>query len=221
MKLRTLIAANLMIALAGTVVVQAQTTRLGAKPGSKMRIEGTSNVHDWQVEGKLIGGYLEVGKDFPLEPGAKATPGKIEVKGEAFVPVRSMASIEKDGRSYSTKMDDIMYEKMLATANPKIFYRLSELTLKETAKDKDSPYLFDSKGELVVAGITNQVAMPVSILPLADGKVKISGKTDLKMTDFKIEPPAPKIALGLIKTGDPVTIIFDWMVGPAKSVAAK
>jgi hypothetical protein len=33
----------------------------------------------------------------------------------------------------------------------------------------------------------------------------------MKMTDFKIEPPAPKIALGAIKTGDEITISFEWM----------
>jgi hypothetical protein len=50
------------------LVSYAQTTRFDAKPGSKMRLEGTSNVHDWQVEGLIIGGYLEAGKDFPVSP---------------------------------------------------------------------------------------------------------------------------------------------------------
>jgi hypothetical protein len=54
--------------------------------------------------------------------------------------------------------------------------------------------------------------MPVNVLPLAEKKMKISGTTTLKMTDFKIDPPAPKIAMGMIKTGDEVKLIFDWMV---------
>ena len=32
------------------------------------------------------------------------------------------------------------------------------------------------------------------------------------MTSFQIDPPAPKIALGLIKTGDDVSIHFEWVV---------
>jgi hypothetical protein len=36
----------------------------------------------------------------------------------------------------------------------------------------------------------------------------------LKMTDFKIQPPAPKVALGLIKTGDDVKLKFQWEVFP-------
>src|SRR5271169_5429009 len=44
-------------------------TRFLPRTGSKMRLEGTSNIHDWQVESSLIGGYLEVGPAFPVEPG--------------------------------------------------------------------------------------------------------------------------------------------------------
>mgnify|MGYP000902142743 CR=1 FL=1 len=139
MKLSKLITGNLLLALvaSGTLTAAAQTTRFDSKPGTlKVRIEGTSNIHDWQVEGKLIGGYLEVGPGFPVEPGQAATPGKVQAKVEAFIPVRSMASVEKDGKPYSTKMDDIMYEKLKAQEFPRIFYRLTELTLKEPAKSK-------------------------------------------------------------------------------------
>jgi hypothetical protein len=32
------------------------------------------------------------------------------------------------------------------------------------------------------------------------------------MTDFGIEPPAPKIALGAITTGDDIKFSFEWVV---------
>jgi hypothetical protein len=195
-----------------------QTTRFDSKPGTlKVRIEGTSNIHDWQVEGKLIGGYLEVGPGFPVEPGQAATPGKVQAKVETFIPVRSMASVEKDGKPYSTKMDDIMYEKLKAQEFPRIFYRLTELTLKEPAKSKDAPYVFDAKGELAVAGVTNTISMPVNITPLGEGRLRVTGSVGVKMTDFKIEPPAPALALGMIKTGDDVKLIFDWTVAQRKA----
>jgi hypothetical protein len=193
------------------------TLRFDSKPGAlKVRIEGTSNIHDWQVEGKLIGGYMEVGPGFPVEPGQPATPGKVQAKVEAFIPVRSMASVEKDGKPYSTKMDDIMYEKLKAQEFPRIFYRLTELTLKEPAKSKDAPYVFDAKGELAVAGVTNAISMPVNITPLGENRLRITGSVSVKMTDFKIEPPAPALALGMIKTGDDVKLIFDWTVAQRK-----
>lgn len=200
----------------------AEMTRFNARAGSKMRIEGTSNIHDWQVEANLIGGYLEAGSNFPMEPGQAVSPGKVEAKAEPFVMVHSLKSVEKDGKLYSDKMDEVMYEHLKATEDMKarITFHLTELVLKERAKSKDDPYVFDSKGELVVAGVTNVISLPVNVLPLGEKKLKISGSTSVKMTDFKIEPPAPKIALGMIKTGDDVKIIFEWMVGPRPAPAA-
>ena len=44
--------------LLGLSLQAAELTRFNAKPGNlKMRIEGTSTIHDWQVEGSIIGGY--------------------------------------------------------------------------------------------------------------------------------------------------------------------
>ncbi len=187
--------------------------RFDAEPGSVVRIEGTSSIHDWQVEGKLIGGYVEAGKNFPVEPGQAVQPGEVEAQVEAFIPVGSLHSIEKDGKPYSTKMDEIMHEKLKRNTSPKISYHLTNLILKGSPQNADAPYTFNAIGELVVAGMTNIIAMPVNITPLGDKKLKISGNIAVKMTDFKIQPPAPAIALGLIKTGDQVKLSFTWLVG--------
>lgn len=216
MKQRIYTAALLALGLS-VLPVSAQLTRLDSKPGNlKMRIEGTSNIHKWQSQGKLIGGYIEVGPNFPTQPGQEVQPGKVEAKGEAFVPVRSLASVKDDGSPYSTSMDDIMYGKLKAAEYPRIYFFLDELVLKEVAKGKDQPYLFDSKGRLAVAGVTNAISMPVKVTPMADGRINISGSVEVKMTDFGIEPPAPKVAFGMIKTGDPVTLLFDWQVAQRK-----
>ena len=209
-------AALLLLAMV-SLPAAGQTTTLAARSGSKMRIEGTSNIHDWQVESPFIGGMLEVGANFPLDPGQAVTPGKVEAKGDVFIQVRSLKSVEKDGKAYSDKMDEVMWEHMRETENKRIVYHLTELTLKEAAKAKDAPYVFEAKGDLAVAGVTNQITMTVNVLPLSDKKLKITG---LKMTAYKIEPPAPKIALGMIKTGDDVKLIFEWMLAQRKAPAA-
>lgn len=220
MKLRTLIAVNLaLLATIGLSLPATAAVSYSARSGSKMRIEGTSNIHDWQVQSTLIGGSLEAGDNFPTEPGQEVKPGKVEAQADAFVTVNSLKSVEKDGQPYSDKMDEIMYEHLKADKFKRITFHLTDLTLKEAAKSKDEPYLMEAKGELAVAGVTNTITMPVKVLPTADKKMKISGTATMKMTDFKVEPPAPKIALGLIKTGDEIKVLFDWQVGqraPAK-----
>ncbi len=216
MNLRTFVAGAAALALLAALPSRAlaQTARFDANPKekSKVRIEGTSNIHDWQVEGSIIGGYIQTGANFPTEPGQAATPGKIEAKVEAFIPVRSLKSIEKDGKPYSDKMDEVMMEKLKFPAMLRINFRCTDLTLKEPPKTKDAPYVLESKGELIVAGVTNKITMPVNVLPLGEKRLKIYGNTAVKMTDFGIQPPAPAIALGIIKTGDEVKLFFEWMV---------
>jgi hypothetical protein len=218
MNKRTLIAGTIALSLLATLSLPAadQMTTFAARSGSKMRIEGTSNIHDWQVESPFIGGMMEVGSNFPTEPGQAVTPGKVEAKADVFIQVRSLKSIEKDGKPYMDSMDNVMWDHMKEPENKRIIYRLSELTLKEAPKAKDAPYVFEAKGDLAVAGVTNKITMVVNVLPLGEKKLKITGTTNIKMTDFKIEPPSPKIAMGLIKTGDDVKLIFEWVVGQRK-----
>ncbi len=203
--------------------VSTSLARFEARPGSKMRIEGTANmIHTrWFVEGGIIGGYVEAGANFPTEPGQTVAPGKVTATAEVFIPVRSLKSVE-DGKPYSDSMDGIMYDKLKAAADPKarISYRVTELTLKEASRTKDGPYLFDAKGELAVAGVTNVVPLVVNVTPLGDRRLKISGSTAVKMTDFKIQPPAPTVLGGLLKTGDEVKLSFDWMVAQKAPAAA-
>jgi polyisoprenoid-binding protein YceI len=220
MNRRTQIAGALALLLIACLTAQAGTITLAARSGSKMRIEGTSNIHDWQCESPLILGSLQVSDNFPVDPGQAVNPGKLEIKGEASVRALSLKSKNKDGTPYEDKMDEVMWEHLKAQANPQITFRPTELVLKEAAKSKDNPYVFDAKGDLTIAGTTNAVSLPISVLPLGDKdkKIKITGTLSVKMTDYKVEPPSPKFLP--IHTGDEVKIIFTWMVAPKLAAAA-
>jgi polyisoprenoid-binding protein YceI len=197
-------------------------TRLTQRSGSKMRLEGTSTAHDWRSESGLILGYLEVGPNFPLEPGQKVSPGKVEAKGEARVKVTSLKSKNKDGTYYDDKMDDKMYNMMSYTNHPDIVFKITELTLKEAAKDANSPCLFDAKGDLSLAGVTNNISFPVKVMPQpekdGENRVKISGEVPLKMSQFGMQPASMIV---VVKTADDVTAKFDWVVGAKKAAATK
>jgi polyisoprenoid-binding protein YceI len=194
------------LALVVTTSLQAQMTRYEAQTtGSQVKIEGTSNIHDWDVKSPIIGGYLEMDSAFLASPKAGKVPAAVKV----IIPVRSL-------KSYKTSMDEVMQEHMKMKQYPRIEYRLSELVCKE-AKDAKSPMTFDAKGDLIVSGTTNSVTFPVTMTPTEDNKLKVtSGKIPLKMTSYNIKPPAPKIAMGLITTGDDVTITFEWMTAKAQ-----
>jgi polyisoprenoid-binding protein YceI len=175
--------------------VQAENwVRYDAQPGSKLKIDGTSTIHDWTVEGSIIGGFMEVNSAF--EQDAKTI--KVNPRVQASVPVRTI----KSGKS---RMDQVMHGAMKMKEHPNVEYKLLELTPKDGSQ-------YVAKGELTVAGVAKTFEMPVTIERMADKRLKVTGTTPLKMTDFGINPPAPQIALGLIKTGDDVTVSFEWVI---------
>jgi polyisoprenoid-binding protein YceI len=191
--------------LAATLAsLSAEPVRYDARPGSKLKIDGTSTVHDWTVESGIIGGYIEFDSNFPLDPAQASPEMKVAPKVEVTIPVRSL----KSGKSL---MDEVMHDAMKVKDYPKIVYTLTEMKLKDPARKPGSPLEFDTKGDLTVAGVKKPVEFVVTLTPTADGKLKATGEKTVKMTDYGISPPAPKVALGFIKTGDDVKITFEWV----------
>jgi polyisoprenoid-binding protein YceI len=118
-------------------------------------------------------------------------------------------------------MNEIMYGKLLAPANPRITYSLTSLTLKEEPRDVTEAFRYEAAGILAVAGVTNVITMSVTALPDVAGRIQFAGSTKVKMTDFKIAPPSPSFGGVSIKTGDEVTLSFVWWVnrvGAAEAV---
>ena len=188
-------------------------TKYEAQPGSKVKLDGSSNIHDWTVEGLAIGGTMELDSSFPLDASLKAVPAlKVVPKVHVTIPVRSLKSGKK-------RMDEVMHEAMKQPEFPKIEYQLKEMTLKSADHTAGTPFQFDTKGELTLAGVTRTNAMTVDIEVVEKGKLKVTGTTTVKMTDFGIKPPSPAIALGLIKTADDVKITFEWLTADAATAA--
>ena len=185
--------------------------RYRAKPGNdmKVRIDGTSTVHAWQVEGSVIAGFLEVGPGFPVEPGLGVSPGPLEAVAEIKIPVNSLKSVQQDGKPFSDKMDEVLRTLLKSTSYPNILFHLTELSFRESPRTQADPYQFEAKGDLSLAGVTNPITMAVGIAPLGGGKLKVSGSTPIKMTDYGITPP---LVEGILATGDEVRITFDWPV---------
>ena len=192
----------------GPLVRYAAFSRLGLT--NLVRIEGTSTIHDWQVEGHLIGGSVEFGPGLPTRPGAQELSEVVEARGGVFIPVRSLKSVEKDGRLYSDAMDEIMYGKLLEPTHKRITYTLSSLTLEAKPSKTTDPFHYEAVGNLCVAGVTNVITMPVAVLPDPSGRIQFSGSVKVKMTDFQISPPSPNLPVGKITTGDEVRLRFVW-----------
>lgn len=185
------------VALAWAGNLTAENVTFEAQSGSKVRIEGKSNIHDWDMNGSIIGGKIEADAKFPEAGADKAT-------ASAVIPVRTL-------KSYAKKMDEVMQEAMEMTKFPRIEYKLTSLKPKANAGGK---FEFDAVGKLTVHGKTLDNTMPVTIEKVDGGKIKITGSTPLKMTDFEVKPPCPALAAGMIKTEDQITVSVEWLVAP-------
>lgn len=204
-------AGRAVVVTGGAVLVNKSLgTRFASAPGTNNRvwIRGTSTVHDWEVESRTIGGHMEVGPQFPLDPG-KARAGKVEADVSVFMPVRALKSV-REGRPYSSAFDDVMYGRLNESDHKQINYRLTGLTLLEPTKE-DAALKFESIGDLTVAGVTREIAMPVE-MKVEEHTMRFTGQVAFKMSDFGIDPTVHVVAGGLIKTGDDLQVGMEWTV---------
>lgn len=183
---------------AGAIRYDAQPT------GSKVKIAGTSTMHDWTMESSIVSGFLEGDAKFPES--ALTDPGAARPTVQVSIPVRSL-------KSNSKKMDSVMQENMREPEFKKIEYRLLELKPKSAA-GASGALQFDAVGALTITGTTVTNTMPVTI-EKTDGKLKVIGSTPIKFTEYKMKPPEIKIlGMSAISVGDDLKITFEWLLAP-------
>ncbi|RMH68117.1 MAG: YceI family protein [Bacteroidetes bacterium] len=162
--------------------------RFTFQPGSRIWIEGTSSLHDWTCEVNAFDGAVEAASE-SLEG---------ITQGRVTVPVTELAC--KNGT-----MNKKAYQALAAEDHPTITYTLKTAALHPS--EADGTFRLETLGALTIAGTTRDVAMTVDGEPLADGRIRLTGRLPLRMTDFGVDPPTAM--LGTLKTGDEVTVHFD------------
>ena len=185
--------------------------RFDALPGSRFSLQGQSNIHDWMAEGNLVAGFLEVGEGFPVanENASQAEP--LTARVEVYVPVRNLKAVGI-WEPYNEQITEIIHQRLRAEEHPKILFRLAELVPMVGGTPTASTNAlcnYRATGELVIAGVTNRVSMPIRAESPEAGKLKIMGTTTLKQSDFKIiARPTGMNCFG----GDPdkVRVAFEW-----------
>ena len=186
----------LFLLLAGV----AAADRFTPAKGSLVRIEGTSTLHDWKMEGATIDGSIAAP---PLQQWNSEQWKNDASKVAVAIPVTSI-------KSEHAKMDKLMAEALKASAHPTIRYELTSAVLTES-----SPALqLDTRGKLTIAGVTRDVTMQVNGTREPGGTYVLTGQLPIRMSDYGIKPPTAM--MGTIKTGNDVKVTFRWAVQPAQ-----
>ena len=167
--------------------------KFSAAKGSAVRIEGTSTMHAWTMEGGTINGQLSIDETWP--PVAPTV--------NVVIPVTSI-------KSEHSRMDKLMAEALKAKTNPNIEYALTSATF--DSGDQQS-FRLKTSGKLTIAGVTRDIEMNVSGARAGDGQYVLDGQAPIRMTDFGIKPPTAM--LNTIKTGNDVKVTFRWVVAAA------
>ncbi|HEY0156657.1 MAG TPA: YceI family protein [Thermoanaerobaculia bacterium] len=180
-----------ILLLCTALALAASADRFAGTAGSVIKIEGTSTMHAWTMEGTTIKGEISA-----------PTPDNWNAPARAVVtiPVTSI-------KSEHAKMDKLMAEALKAKTHPEIRYELTSATPKNATA---TAFTLATQGKLTIAGVTKDVVIDVQGARNADGRYTLVGQAPIKMTAFGIKPPTAM--LNTIRTGDDVKVTFRWVV---------
>lgn len=178
----------------GTILLMVLTIGFGAKAqtfqlaseSSKLVVEGTSTLHDWEEQANKLKGSAQIVLDGNKLVEIKQLTFKVEVEGL---------------KSEHSGMDSNTYKALESNKYPEITYELTKIN---STKPSDKGIALSTTGKLTIKGTTKVINMDVIA---SEGSVNFSGETTFKMSDYGVEPPTA--LMGTIKTGDEVTIKFN------------
>jgi hypothetical protein len=164
--------------------------------GVKLTIEGTSNIHDWDMKSEK--GVCSA--EFLFTPGGYI--GGLTTL-QFTVPAESLKSEHK-------AMDKNTYKALNTDKYNSISFVANNAIIKPSGT---SGFTLIARGKLTISGVSRDVELTAHGVINPDKSITYSGAYKLKMTDYKVTPP--NIMFGAIKTGDAVTVKFDLVLKAA------
>ncbi|MBI6117628.1 YceI family protein [Salegentibacter maritimus] len=173
-----------MLLTAGSMVGQS----FKMDSSSEIIVEGTSNIHDWEMKANSKNGSATI----TTEEGKLTGMPSLKVT----VPAESLDS-GKGG------MDKNAYKALNTNKYKNIEFQLDEVkNIEDKAADS---YQVKGLASLKISGVTKQVPVEFTV-KLSGNKLQINGKQQINMTHFKVDPPTAMF--GTITTGEELTIKF-------------
>lgn len=155
---------------------------------SKLKVLGTSNVHDWEIEAKAMSGKSTMTIDAGDLKAIKSLDFAVEVEQL------------KSGKS---GMDNNTFKALNSKTYKTINFKIVSVT--KITKTAENNFTVETQGDLTVSGVTKRINQTF-LVKLAGKKATFSGKTKIDMTVYGIKPPTA--LMGTIKTGKDVTVDF-------------
>ena len=164
-------------------------------------INGTSTLHNWDMHLKTF----DCKANFLIEDS--------RLRGIDDVIFTCSTT---DLKSNNSLMDRKAYAALKSSEFPEITFKMTSAM--EISPDNDK-FRDSLKGNLFVAGKMIAVSVPIEgTLNNVNGQntIKISGETELNMSDFDISPPV--LMMGALKTGNKITLTFSLQFLPKQEM---
>ncbi|MNQ14171.1 YceI-like domain protein [compost metagenome] len=168
-----------------TMVLQANAQKnYSVAANSTFEVAGTSTVHDWVM---------------------KSTEGtgmaNLIVKDSKLAGINSLrvSLLAESLKSYKVSMDKVAYEALDTETHKNIEY-----VLKSAEKIDDNTW--NLTGVYTIAGVSKEYKTQVKVTT-SKGNIILQGSNQITFGDFEMTPP--KAALGVVKAGKDLTLIFN------------
>lgn len=174
-----------MVFSTNTAIAQTYNVNNGA---SDLKVEGTSNIHDWELKAEQLQGSMKV----QMEDGQLVQIDQIQ-----FTVVAESLKSGKGG------MDKNTYKALNTDKHKNITYQLQKVNNLDCTSQSNCKVT--ASGVLTIAGTKKNVDVVFDAKVNGD-KIILSGNKKIKMTEFNVDPPTAMF--GTITTGDDVNIKF-------------
>ena len=191
-----MIQARVIIALLTTLIfIQGYTQETYVVDSHEIVIYGNSNIQSWSAEVEDFSGtfilHIEEGKITDIEN------VDIRMEGESIQG--------SEGR----RMNNKIYETLDTDNHPEISFLLRDVL---SLAENPGTAIVSARGVITVAGVSRVVEMNTTGQLLSNGRVVFEGKQDLKMSDFRMDPP--RAMFGALRTRDEVEVEYRVVLRP-------
>ncbi len=163
---------------------------------SSFTVNGNSTLHHWSATAEPVSGSFVLPESlWSAGNGTNVsfTDGQVAVKSKSI-------------DSGEGGMNKKIYGAMDVKKFPEITYALENA---KVTSERDSSGVslleLETTGKLTIHGVTNEVSIPVKA-EVSGNKIIFTGSKDMKMTDFKVDPPSA--LFGTIKAANEITVLF-------------
>ncbi|MCC5850123.1 MAG: YceI family protein [Verrucomicrobia bacterium] len=181
---------------------------------SRIQVDGTSNVRDWDVATEDVQGRLHLSKDgFWTDTGLDVEHLPLSADaGLSFVVEIPASSVKSDNRRFNSNLHDYMNVEK----HKQIRFAFKSLEVKAEEKEDADPNQIETQvtGELSLAGVTQTITFPVTWIR-KDQTLVLKGEVAFKMSLFDIDPP--RMMMGALRTADEVQVAFSWVLEPGEN----